>query len=282
MHAPPEPDRPRRRPLRARIVARWPHMSEALVGLDGQLVWVLTTAALILVLFRKFGGSTTYETILRPASQITSPYLSLYGDYYWFGTSFLMLGFIPLLLLLPRRFRPTNLGLGVGDWRFALKVLVPSFVLMVIVVVVASRFSVFWRYYPLNGVIAHEAGLFFAGRGEAPEGFLGRFATYEILYGLYFIGWEYFYRGFLLFGLHDRLGVNAILVGNIPFALLHVSKPFPEALGSILAGVALGLFALRTRSFWYPWVLHVSIAWTMDTAAIQRRAEEILSGPVGG
>lgn len=281
MHPPPEPSPPVPS-LRARIVARWPNMADAVAGLDGQLVWVLTMAALILVLFRKFGGSTTYETILRPASQITSPYLSLYGDLYWFGTSFLMLGFIPLLLLLPRRARPSNLGLGVGDWRFALKVLIPSFVGMVIVVAIASRFSVFWRYYPLNGVIAHEAGLFFAGRGEAPEGFLGRFAIYEMMYGLYFIGWEYFYRGFLLFGLYDRIGVNAILVGNIPFALLHVSKPFPEALGSILAGIALGLFALRTRSFWYPWLLHVCIAWTMDAAAIQRRAEEILNGPVGG
>ncbi len=268
--------------LRARIVNRWPSLAPVVVGLDGQIAWVLTWAALLLVLFRKFGGSTTYETLLRPDHQVQSPYLTLYGDAYWFGTSFVLLGFIPLLLLLPRRFRPTRLGLGLGDWRFALKVLVPTFVVMVIIVVVASRFSVFWKYYPLNGVIGHEAGLYFAGRGEAPEGFLGRFLTYELLYGLYFVGWEYFYRGFLTFGLYDRLGINAVFIGNIPFALLHVGKPFPELMGSIVAGIVLGLFALRTRSFWYPWLLHASIAWTMDAAAIQRRAEQILTGTASG
>lgn len=264
--------------LRERIVQRFPTFEGTVRGLDGQVVWILTWAALILVVFRKFGGSGYFETKLRPASLAGDAYLSLWGDFYWFGTSFFALGFIPLMLLLPRFVRPKSLGLGIGDWRFAIKVLIPSFIVMAIVVVIASRFSVFWKYYPLNGKIGWEATQWLAGTGKAPEGVPLRFVTYELAYALYFVGWEYFFRGFLTFGLYDKLGMNGVLIGNIPFALLHVAKPFPEALGSIIAGVALGLFALRTRSFWYPWIIHVSIAWTMDACALQRRVERVLEG----
>lgn len=99
----------------------------------------------------------------------------------------------------------------------------------------------------------------------------GRSLLYEIGCALYFVGWEYFYRGFLTISLYRPLGIHAIFVGNIPFVLMHAGKPFPEALGSIVAGVALGLFALRARSFWYGWLLHALIAASMDLLAIQQR-----------
>src|SRR6185436_6071093 len=104
------------------------------------------------------------------------------------------------------------------------------------------------------------------------------FFGYELLYVVYFIGWELFFRGFMTFGLYEKLGVNGILASNIPFVLLHAGKPFPEGLGSVIAGIALGLFALRTRSFWYCWLIHALIAVSMDGLAIQRRVELISGG----
>lgn len=275
-----EPD-VRSRTFAERVTDRWPSMAPAVEGFDGRVAVVLGAASLILLVYRKFGRATTFEGTLRPESLAQDPYLSLYGDAYWFLTSLFLLGLLPFLLLRIPRLAPSRSGVGLGDWRFGLKVLVPTFVAMVVIVAVASRFDVFSGYYPLNAKIGEEAAHYFGGTGGAPEAFLGRFLAYELLYGLYFVGWEYFFRGFLLFGLYDRLGMNGILVGNIPFALLHVSKPFPEALGSIVAGLALGVFALRTRSFWYPCLLHVGVAWTMDAAAIQRRAEILLERAAG-
>ena len=52
---------------------------------------------------------------------------------------------------------------------------------------------------------------------------------------------------------------------------MHAGKPFAEGMGSVVAGIALGLFALRVRSFWYCWLLHALIAFTMDLLAIQAR-----------
>jgi membrane protease YdiL (CAAX protease family) len=45
---------------------------------------------------------------------------------------------------------------------------------------------------------------------------------------------------------------------------MHMGKAEPEALGSIVAGVALGVLALRTRSFWYGVLVHASVAVWMD------------------
>jgi len=49
---------------------------------------------------------------------------------------------------------------------------------------------------------------------------------------------------------------------------MHYSKPLPEALGSIIAGVLLGILALETRSFIYGAAIHWLVAMTMDVVAV--------------
>jgi membrane protease YdiL (CAAX protease family) len=60
------------------------------------------------------------------------------------------------------------------------------------------------------------------------------------------------------------MGRMAAFVQMMPFALLHFGKPPEEMLGSVIAGVALGLLALRTRSFWYGALVHAAVALSMD------------------
>ena len=68
-------------------------------------------------------------------------------------------------------------------------------------------------------------------------------------YGLFYMGWEFYFRGFLLFGLRDSLGaVNAVLVQTLASALLHIGSPAAESFGAVLAGLLWGVLALQTRS----------------------------------
>lgn len=68
---------------------------------------------------------------------------------------------------------------------------------------------------------------------------------------------EFFFRGFLLFGLKDKWGdANAIFIQMVPYALMHIGKPGLECFGSIPVGVVLGYMAVKTRSIWYGWFLH--------------------------
>jgi len=88
------------------------------------------------------------------------------------------------------------------------------------------------------------------------------------LYWLQFCALEFFFRGFLLYGLAPRLGWAAIFAMVLPYNMLHYGKPMPEALAAIVGGIVLGSLALKTRSIWWGAALHISIAVTMDVCAL--------------
>jgi len=89
-----------------------------------------------------------------------------------------------------------------------------------------------------------------------------------VLYWLQFCALEFFFRGFLLYGLAPRLGWAAIFAMVLPYNMLHYGKPMPEALAAIVGGIVLGSLALKTRSIWWGAALHISIALTMDVCAL--------------
>jgi membrane protease YdiL (CAAX protease family) len=59
-----------------------------------------------------------------------------------------------------------------------------------------------------------------------------------------------------------------VFIQTIPFAILHFGKAQLETLAAVFAGILLGYLALRTRSFWYGWLLHVLVAFSNDVFAI--------------
>jgi membrane protease YdiL (CAAX protease family) len=177
------------------------------------------------------------------------------ADYiYWFLSSNLLFVALPLLIaLFFPRVRVAEFGLGLGDWRYGLKALTVLYFLMLPFVIGASRASSFAREYPMASGAASSWTAFF---------------TYELCYAFYFIGWEFIYRGVLANGLFPRFGAAAVLLPAIPFAIMHAGKPEAEAYGAIVAGIVLGVVAVRARSFWYGAALHASIAITMDVIAL--------------
>jgi len=73
-------------------------------------------------------------------------------------------------------------------------------------------------------------------------------------------GWEFLFRGFLLFSLYEICGPYAILIQAVPFTIAHIGKPALETYSCILGGTFFGWLAWRTRSFLYPFFLHWIIA----------------------
>lgn len=92
--------------------------------------------------------------------------------------------------------------------------------------------------------------------------------AWELQYLATFVAIEFFFRGYLLFGLFPAIGSHAIFVSTVPYALIHINKPASEALGSIAAGLLLGMLALRTRSLWAGVALHVAVAASMDALSL--------------
>ena len=90
------------------------------------------------------------------------------------------------------------------------------------------------------------------------------FLIYHAFFLFYWIGWEYLWRGFVLFGTAHTFGLYAIFVQMVPFALLHADKPLAEAFLSIVGGLALGALVWRCRSFWIAVPIHAVQMFLID------------------
>jgi membrane protease YdiL (CAAX protease family) len=84
--------------------------------------------------------------------------------------------------------------------------------------------------------------------------------TLPLMTFLDLIGWEFFFRGFILFGYERKFGIHALWLQAVPFALAHITKPAVETLSTVFGGFAFGWVAWRTRSFLYPFLIHWFVA----------------------
>jgi len=74
------------------------------------------------------------------------------------------------------------------------------------------------------------------------------------------IGWEFLFRGWILFGYARKFGPESLWLQAVPFALMHNGKPEVETLSTIFGGFAFGWIAYRTKSFIWPFLIHWFIA----------------------
>jgi len=95
--------------------------------------------------------------------------------------------------------------------------------------------------------------------------------VWELFYAMQFFALEFFFRGFMLKGLTEKLGANAILFMVVPYCMIHFQKPMLETMGAIIAGLILGILALRTRSIWGGATIHVAVAVSMDVAVLLQK-----------
>lgn len=71
---------------------------------------------------------------------------------------------------------------------------------------------------------------------------------------------EYFFRGFLLLPLFERIGWWAAVLAAIPYALVHVGKPTAELVASVPFALYLSYLAVRSGSILYGVALHWVLA----------------------
>jgi uncharacterized protein len=74
------------------------------------------------------------------------------------------------------------------------------------------------------------------------------------------IGWEFIFRGWILFGYARKFGPEALWLQAVPFALAHIGKPEVETISTIFGGFAFGWVAWRVKSFVWPFLIHWFIA----------------------
>lgn len=178
---------------------------------------------------------------------------------YWVGwrvVGFLIVPILLVLLLPGERLRDYGLSpKGMFDHLWIYLIL---FGIVFPVVLLASFTPSFMNHYPFPWA-----------RGSPHDGILLReFLIWEGIYALQFLALEFFFRGFMLNALRRSMGAYAIFAMVVPYCMIHFGKPIAETLGAFVAGLILGTLSLRTRSIWCGVFIHVSVAWSMDVAAL--------------
>lgn len=149
---------------------------------------------------------------------------------------------IPLLItLILFRENPREYGFSFGDWKLGLT-------------------------YTVIGIVLMAPIIYYLGRDDASmQKYYERFVSgLPWTTFLDLIGWEFFFRGWILFAYARRFGHEALWLHAVPFALAHMGKPEIETLSTIFGGFAFGWVAWRTRSFVYAFLIH----WFISTFII--------------
>lgn len=94
-----------------------------------------------------------------------------------------------------------------------------------------------------------------------------RYIIYELCYGFDFISIEFFFRGFLILALMKICGTHCIIPVACFYCTIHFGKPMGEAISSFWGGMLLGIISYNTGSIWGGLIVHLGIAWLMETAS---------------
>lgn len=97
------------------------------------------------------------------------------------------------------------------------------------------------------------------------------FLVWESMYFAQFFALEMFFRGFFLGVLRKSFGSGAIFAMAVPYCMIHFGKPYLEAVGAIVAGIALGSLSMKTKSIYQGFLVHITVAALMDWLSLRRR-----------
>ncbi|MBU6147936.1 MAG: CPBP family intramembrane metalloprotease [Actinomycetales bacterium] len=163
----------------------------------------------------------------------------------------------PLIFARLRRVPLRSLGLQWGAWRWELILsgaLIPA---ILVIAWVAAGLPAFQAMYP------------FYDTGPGRPVTLGLVAWWALYAGT-FAALEFYFRGFLVGAGTPLLGWWAIPAMAAPYCLLHLDKPLPELVSSLMGGLALGVVARLTGSILTGVLAHIGLALSTDAAVLLR------------
>jgi membrane protease YdiL (CAAX protease family) len=143
-------------------------------------------------------------------------------------------------------------GLTLGNWRRGLLIAALGAPLAVLSGLIGSRDAELGRFYPFSKTAC-----------RSPRSFIAFEAAYLLLY---YVAWEFLYRGILFFPLIPAIGlIPALALQTIISTLHHAGHPQSEIFASLAGGFVFGLVAYFTGSFIYTIFLHALTGISTDT-----------------
>ncbi len=158
---------------------------------------------------------------------------------FWIS-SFIYFGIFPVLtILIFLRKNPLDFGLRLGNYKLWLPYVLIFLAIAIPILYFSSDMSSVQGYYR-------------SGRNFD-------LLKYALQMGVYMLGWEFLFRGFMLFGLKEKFKEGSIIIQMIPFVLLHFGKPEIETISTIFTGLLWGYICYRGKSFWPAFIMHIVV-----------------------
>jgi uncharacterized protein len=149
---------------------------------------------------------------------------------------FAVLPILTITIILRRN--PLDFGLRLGNFKVWGFYVIASFIIALPILYIASRIPMLANYYTIQQFDV---------------------VKYSLETIVYLFAWEFLFRGFLLFGLKEKLKESSILIQMVPFVLVHFGKPEIETISTILMGIYFGYVAYRGNSYWPAFIIHLFI-----------------------
>ncbi|HEY5962119.1 MAG TPA: CPBP family intramembrane glutamic endopeptidase [Polyangiaceae bacterium] len=235
---------------------------------DKRPLVALVITAVVITLQEYYGGRTLYEDAIRTwllaherngwTFLHVARFDELYGYTWWILAR--VIGYVvipfPLWKLLFPKDSLLDLGLRTRGFTQHLWIYGLCLAIVVPTMLVVANQPDFGAYYPFYKLSSRSWFDFLA---------------WEAMYYVQFFALELFFRGFLVGTLRHSLGSASIFVMVVPYCMIHFGKPYLEASGAIVAGIVLGSLAAKTKSIYAGFLVHVTVAASMDILSLWHR-----------
>ncbi|MGD8780488.1 MAG: type II CAAX endopeptidase family protein [Ignavibacteria bacterium] len=240
-------------------------LKEKICTLDKRVIFIFISVAILQTVSWYFASRIFFRLNFFDVLEKANYNAELLEFIYWFVGDFIVFFVIPaLIIFFLFKEKITEYGFSFREYKLGLSFSVIAVLLMIVIVWFISSNEVFSVQYPYYD----------AARYNWTE-----FLIFETALLLYVFAWEFIWRGYMLFGLEKKFGYYAVLIQMLPFVILHNGKPAIETFGAIIGGIALGILALRTRSFLYGFIIHFSVMFSIDLiSSLRSRANDFGTG----
>lgn len=95
-----------------------------------------------------------------------------------------------------------------------------------------------------------------------------------LAWAVYLLGYEFLFRGVLLFPLVDSIGLWPAIAVNIAlYSGTHIPKGLDETIGAIPLSIVLCILTMQTGTIWIAFFVHLAMAWTNSFTALKHHPE---------
>jgi membrane protease YdiL (CAAX protease family) len=175
-------------------------------------------------------------------------------------TGTFLFGGIPFFVILfVYRMPVSNYGTNTGTLPESMLWWIPAALMVIIVNYFASGNKSNLKQYPQIRVSRWNAGLLFLS---------------ALSWVTYLLGYEFLFRGFLLFSCLESFGYWPALIINVSlYSLAHLPKGPRETLASLIFGLILCLITIKLGALWFALLTHITLALSNEWLSISRHPE---------